>query len=564
MKKRLLSLVLCVAVFACALMSFVGCSGDKNVEASDNVKPMTVTLTMITSEKTNEEGIKAVEEALNVFTENNLKMHVVLQLYTADEYKDAVDAKLKARERDNEYGIKRTSLGQASDVKVVEIVDGKTRTVTSYPEPYPNQIDIFMVDNYNDLLAYQEEGYLSDISEGITGTAGSLMSKYISQSLLSYGVIDDSNYGVPTNGIYGDYEFIIVKKDLFDKYPYSIEDMKGLSDLAPYLCDVAEKEKIIPLYNVSTMNLISLTGKDSAVAAYVPIGGKEADGYPPGNILSNSYVKGYLGAVAQFSSINGDYPVRSDEIDFNANFAAATLVCDASEIEAYKDDYYMIKTRTPVADAEQIYGSMFAVSAFTSDAVRCVGVINLIETNRDFLNTLLYGVENKTYTVNEDTGVVSRKYVGDTIYIMDEFHCGNIFLAMQNDEMDEKTMILSQNDWKYAKIAASEVTYSPYARFQLVWDTPNDHKGESNYTLISDYADQLEELYDEVWFRLKEYKTFVDPLTGEVMDPASFISQLENWLGQQTAVKNMNSSSVGTSSLRRQYLDWYNAIYNAE
>lgn len=549
MKKRLMSLGLCMLMLVSTTSILSSCKDDSTRETEEPVKPMTVTLNMITDERTTENGIDAVQKAINQITENDLNVHVVLQLYTKDEYHDAILNKSQARLDDISAGKKYSSIGSIDDQKVIEIADGKYRTVTAYPEPYANQLDIFVVTGYDMLTEFVDAGIVTDVTDAMSSTEATLIAKYVSSKLLGYGNVNDAQYAVPGNSYYGAYEYLLVKKSLFDKYPYSIKDMTGLASLREYLVDVAENEEgVIPLYNVGSLGLTSVLERDSIVSSFVPDGAVETDTYRPDNILKNASVQAQLATIIACGSVNGDYAKDVDVVDFDANFAAAYITGDAGTPELYKDDYYVIQTRKPVADADEIFSSMFAVSPYTSDVNRCMQLINLLMTNETLLNMLLYGVENTTYVRDEDTGIISRKYSNDTdsIYIMDENLIGNLFLAWQNDEMSEEMLRVSADNWKLAKQASTDATFSPFARFPLVW---NDK--------LEQTAKGLNELYVDLWTKVGEFNGRVDPTTGEQYTPDTYVTgYLSTWVGSSPDVLNA-VNTADKETLAGQYLAWF-------
>ncbi|MGM9637589.1 MAG: hypothetical protein ACI3YK_06360 [Eubacteriales bacterium] len=519
------------------------------MDTGETIKPMTITLSMITDERTTEEGIAAAQDAINLITENSLNIHVVLQLYTEDEYHDAVLNKSLARSQDIDAGKKYSSIGSSEDEQLIEITEGKYRTVTAYPEPYENQIDVFLITGYDMLTEFAERALVAEVSDSLNSTEASLLTKYISSGLMKFGQLYESQYAIPGNSYYGTYEYLLVKKSLFDQYPYSISDMTGLSSLREYLVDVAENEEgVIPLYNVGSLGLTSALERDSVVSSYVPDGAVETDTYRPDNILKNATVQAQIATIIDCGSVNGDYAKDVDEVDFDANFAAAFITGDASTPEQYEDDYYVIETRKPVADANEIFGSMFAVSAYTSDSARCMQLVNMLMTDETLLNTVLYGAENTTYVRDEVTGIISRKYTSDTnaIYIMDENLIGNIFLAWQNDEMSEEVLKVSANNWELAKQASTDATFSPFAHFALVWDEN-----------LEATAKELNELYVDLWTKVAEFNGRVDPTTGEQYTPDAYVSgYLSSWLSGCPEVLHA-VDTTDPATLAGQYLIWF-------
>lgn len=577
MKKHIVSFGLALLMLISALSVLTGCQENRNTQEDSVVKPLTLTLTMVTGRETTPEGIAAAQAAMNKITENDLNIHVVLQLYTEDEYKSAVMAKLKARQADVDAGIKKTSIGQETDKKIIEIVEGQKREVTAFPDPYENQIDIFMIPDremYLELysIANATEGvrvdYLdrSDVDAGITSEdVAPKLVKYISGDLLGY--CTDDIYGgsisfIPRTYYYGEYEYLLVKKELFDKYPYTITDMKSLPDLREYLVDVAENEKgVTPLYNIFDMGLVSVTGKQSVFAKALTTGMKENDqGLTPGAITTSSDIRKILATYVDCGRVNGDYAQHNKEVDFNANFAAAFIKGTADLPAKYEDEYYVIRTGNPVAEKSAMFDYCFALSNYSSDASRCMKLIQELYTNEALLNALLYGEENVTYIKDEESGIVTRKHSGEgnSIYIMDEYQVGNAFLAWQNSEMSEEELEISADGWRLAKRAYSDAIFSPYARFNVVMDSEEDYT-DSSTVLLEDYFDQLAVLYDELWVKLREFEAF-DSTQNDTATADEFITYLDKWLMAQECMKQMTGTLK--RGLTQQYVVWWRSIYS--
>ena len=114
MKKRLLSLALCLAMLLPTLLLFTSCQ-EEEVEATGTIAPMTVVIALMTDEKTNDAGVEAAEKALNRITENNFNTHVELKLFTEAEYYTKVEEALVARRQAIINGDKSTSVGDVKD-----------------------------------------------------------------------------------------------------------------------------------------------------------------------------------------------------------------------------------------------------------------------------------------------------------------------------------------------------------------------------------------------------------------------------------------------------------------
>ena len=569
MKKRLISLFLCITMIASVCVLFTSCGSDGNVSQDSVIKPMTITLAMITNEETTPEGIKVVQDAINKITENSLNTHVVLQLYTEDEYRVEVMKKLTARKAEDEAGVKKSSMGKETDF----VLNKHGRKITVYPEPYENQIDIFMVANYNELWECYSNGMVADLSEAfIAGTGNSvLLNKYVSPDLMKFGKINDTQYAIPSNSLYGEYEYLLINTELFDGLNYDIDEVTDLTSIGQYLVDVANNKatnNAIPLYNINDMGIESLTGKASVVGNYIPEGsvlGAES-AFSPTNILMIEDVRKTLTTINSFASVNGDYPVYTEEVDFTQKFGAAYVKGTSDIPEKYEDEYYVVRHKGPVAETSEVYASMFAVSEFSSDAMRCMQIITLINTDRAFRNLLLYGVENETYTVDERTGYINRIKTPiegtNVVYSMDMYKTGNLFLVTPNTDMTETEMMYAANDWALAKDCAREAHYSPNIGFALQYDTKTGYNSNAYGGMtVAEAVTQLELLYDELWVKLREYGTAVNTSTGEDADFEAFLTTIERWLGSNEYVTfGVSNKNSDVYTLNKQYRTWYDRV----
>ena len=88
-----------------------------------------------------------------------------------------------------------------------------------YPELRKNQVDIVYLsgfDRYNDFI---DSEWIQPLDEEINGASRKL-TDYISSTLLSGVQIDGSTYAIPNNVSIGEYTYMMIDKELFDKYYY--------------------------------------------------------------------------------------------------------------------------------------------------------------------------------------------------------------------------------------------------------------------------------------------------------------------------------------------------------
>lgn len=534
MKKRLLSLVLCLAMLLPTLVLLTSC-GEDEPDTTGSIKPMTIVIAMMTDENTTEAGIAAAQKALNRISESNLNTHIELKLYTEEEYYTELEKALLARYWAVENGDKSTSIGKVEDVTFDE---EKNREVTAYPEVYENQIDIFYVNSKSKLESlryYLAEGVTQEdfdadplnvdtyqlvatLEEGALNESAPLLTKYLSSGLLNAGKVYIQGEGelcaIPSNSIYNEAEYMLIDKKFFDESVYNIDEVTNLSSLENYLTDFVEKHSDVqPIYNLGNMGFVSLTGKNSIISQYVVAGATpDSVGLEPKTMLGAAAFRSTLVSMQKYlSRSNAESPVAGSVIPEdrlnNNSFAVGFVAADPDEIKAYEENYYVIESNKAVITEDQACNNMFAISNFTSDSNRCLEVINMIQTNREFHNALTYGDENVTYTVNQTTGLIEREKNGDTVYLMDIHQTGNLFITERNSEMTELELQYSANDWALAKAASRHAFFSPYIGFTLqLFDGDNDTnlQNPKNYPTQAE-VDYLEVLYYELLEAVFDY-----------------------------------------------------------
>lgn len=594
MKKRLISLVLMLAMAVSTVSLFTGCGNSGNIQSESTIKPMTITIAMITEEETTPEGIQAVQDALNRITENDLNTHIVLQLYTAEEYDAAIAEKIRGR---LEYRANNSKDLVSSTDKEDKKLNEYGREITVYPEPYENQIDIFLLNGINNFNAYTQYKKLDATDEQFaenpaaysekilasletytaTDAAGELIPKYISADLLNSCTVDGALLAIPSNGFYGNSEYLVVNKEMFNAYAAANdieidEDGANIGEiitdvvsLEGFLTDVATNNPdVTPLYNYGSLGLVSVTGKNSSIAAWVPDGADPAAmGWEPKALTDIDEFRAAVTSITNFASINGTYPEIGTDLPAagEGNYAAGFVSTDSLGIAEYAEDYYTIMVRKSMVTTEQVYDNAFAVFQYTTDVARCMEIINLIQTDRDFQNILRYGLENTTYTVDEDTGIVNIKRDGTDgkVYCMDQDLCGNLFISKPNNEMSEPELIASANEWKSAKEASRNLFYSPYMGFELSVGDNATLKQPSEETIES-----LEKVYNALFDEIENYPN----VASEYTDFDNYYdAYLKTWIQAAEGYVTLNQSSQSDNTyinILRQYKNWYTARYGVE
>ena len=94
---------------------------------------------------------------------------------------------------------------------------------------------------------------------------------------------------------------------------------------------------------------------------------------------------------------------------------------------------------------------MFAIGRSTKSVERCLDILLLINTNKEFRNILQYGVEGVHYTQYRDVVTPITGEKEETKYFMDMKYTGNMFILNPSSDMDAEMRKMAENDWQLAK-----------------------------------------------------------------------------------------------------------------
>ncbi len=350
-----------------------------------------------------------------------------------------------------------------------------------YPELRTNQVDIIYLSGFERYNEFINNEWIQPLDEEVTGASRKL-TDYISGTLLSGVQIDGSIYAIPNNVSIGEYTYMMIDKELFDKYYYTIEDVEDVLDTKYFLADVVKFEPdVLPLNSTyeECMNMLvwywSMTyeeqemeeggdnigdiGQDSEEEDKEPVKlfnyyyDKEGDAFSIFGTVYGGAANRNRGSIRlQFSNLF----TRTEYLDilrelmnfkFEGYFGEAaegqTVAVDFVKGDStFKKDmekngyctyngktYYAIIAEYPEATENELYGNMFAVSAYSHFAVgRSMDIITYLNTNSTIRNLLQYGIEGKNYELSEpNTGSVMTMLNDD--YQMTLEKTGNVFMA---------------------------------------------------------------------------------------------------------------------------------------
>lgn len=510
MKKRFLALVL---TLCCVLLpALTSCADDEDYVAKAKVEPVTLTLYGIKGEGTTDEAVKAVQDALNVYSEGTLIARVLLRLYTEDEYYEKLDEAF-AKAEANKNANSGTAVASIEESKKNDD-DQKNIYEVKFPEENGTQVDIFMVQGLEKYREYRSRGLSAEIV--LKDTKSDLITEYVSERFIALTGIGEPTtggnvavnanrhyYGIPSNYIYSDYTYLLVNKEIANRYSYSASDVATLSGLNNFLNDAnRDYSDYVTLYNAPVF--------DTFTVGNTLIGGvvnDEVNAYTsvtPSSLFADSeyvnYTK-YLNLFANNGYIEeGDYYKLPDD----KKVAAAFIKGNSTLPKEYSDDYIVVPYAKPYIED---VGTVFCVSRYSSRNARCVEVISALMTSPEYRNIFQYGVENEHYRVDSYTKeyeIISKDYN------MDYDVTGNLFILKTHEGMSSELRSLFGDGkdplkaWDAAKVQLRDTLVSPYIKFVPKFDENTGYDisaikalSESLYTELMSYNSSMGITFEE-------------------------------------------------------------------
>ena len=456
-----------------------------------------------------------------------------------------------------------------------------------YPELRKNQVDIIYLSGFDRYNEFINNEWIQPLDEEINGASRKL-TDYISATLLSGVQIDGSTYAIPNNVSIGEYTYMMIDKELFDKYYYTIEDVEDVLDTKYFLADVAKFEpEVLPLNSTyeECMNMLvwywSMTyeeqevdeeagedigdiGSDSEEEDKEPVKlfdyyyDKEGDTFSMFGTVYGGAANRNRGSIRlQFSNLF----TKTEYLDilrelmnfkFEGYFGEAaegqrTAVDFVKGDSTFKKDmekngyctyngktYYAIIAEYPEATENELYGNMFAVSAYSHFAVgRSMDVITYLNTNSTIRNLLQYGIENQNYEFDEDLpgNVMVEKH--GNLYKMELNKTGNVFMAHPGYGM-------RADAWEGAREQNNESLIDPLLGFDFNTILDGDENGidcDGVYGVTAEYQAKA----DYVPKGLIEKMTIKSADIQARLDACANINELEDLI---TALKEELKESV--------------------
>ena len=424
--KRLLSLML-VFVMLAAMAVLSGCTSEEDVEGNEETSKEVVALNMyiITDDETDPVEANKVQMMINRELLPVEKTLLKINYIKESEYWDIVEKKLEdTRENDSGNVFVKGLKGKTFNQIVDFIFDDKTTDFELDGE----QIDIFIVNDYDKYVDLAKEGYMSAFSLGS-------LDQMIYPTFITSATVNGILYGVPTNTMLeeGEFTYFVVNKTLLDKYGFKPKDAMVVSSkpFKDFLKAVKDGEPgVWPMSSG-----VNLQGAEIYEDAFITVGSLSTVGSNCNAAYKESMYTEHLLAIDEFKK-SGYIPAEGTNLD-GANFAIkvekSTEFITADEERQWTDEngneYIRLLYDIPRASAKDLFKSAMCVSSTSPNTERAMEIVTLFQSDAELANLLQYGIEGEHYTYDAAKGFTS-KGVG---YSMNNLYTGNTFIKYNED-----------------------------------------------------------------------------------------------------------------------------------
>ena len=571
MKRRLISIALCIAMLCTATMTAsCGNEDDMSDVGEDKVaSAMTLTIWGVKEKGTTDEAIAEVEAAMSRITEAQFNTAVKLMLYTEAEYDKMLEKKMdeiqerldaeaaeaeakKAAEKEARKNggadtttAEETSAEDSTELADETVLDEYGLPTTLYPEVEDNQLDIFLMTDYKMFQKYSEKGVLSALDEQLSSSS-KLLKSYINPSLLAAGKVGKTTYAIINNQMVGEYTFMLLNKNMMDKYYYDPDDFTSLNDAKEFIEVVGANESVTPYAGIREpigINYFTADGSKSVVGNMVSPSAVAGEGGGPSSLFSSRMWTTYIKLMKEIESNNwlgSETPKATD------NFAVGIVQGEWADVEGFEDNYYVKVLQNPQGTTENMYNGMFAVSTYTKNVARSMEILTYLNTRSDLRNLFGYGVEGVHYELDKE-GVV-KKLSND--YNMKLEYTGNTFIAYPPEGT-------SADVWEVAKLHNLDLVMSPWFGFSYD-EAQIDQTVRAGVKSFSDsFYRELESVsYDEL-------EDFLDEKSSEASSNTSiqaFIAT-EVEADESETKTDKDEDAVEILPMGKIFADWFSKNY---
>ena len=457
MNKKLICLLLSVLMLMSVVLTSCRRTNEDDAALDDisseaSASAVTLAMYLMSESAVSAEQEAAIEKAVNDITKNKFKAKVDITYLTPDTYYTVLEENLKKQ-------------AENADLYFTdeEDVDGEPETekneygieTLKYPALKPNQVDIFYFSGYDKYISYYNEDYLNSLGSEVDGDAKALNS-YLTPALLSYmRSVNGGLYAIPTNRPLGEYTYLLLNKEVLKTMYYDTENSaftsltcENVQDILSYVVASGMTDDYVPLHSYTgELDVLNYqywgVGENGLLSnKFSVLGGAidptwvfgAANSYSPvNNIFDDPAFMSQLSVLNSYKQ-NGYYDPAA--VAEGKPFAVGYVKGGAELIEEYGDMYELVPVAMPTLYTQDLYEHMFGVSAYSIELGRSMDIITYLNTNEEFRNLILYGIEGENYEIIESSVCDANgdpykqvKMLPNNTYHMDINKTGNTQLA---------------------------------------------------------------------------------------------------------------------------------------
>lgn len=420
--KKLICVVLCLLTLVVGLVS---CGGGGTGDPTEVDRPnVTLKMAIIVDDKTTDEGIKAMQDAFNAECEVVLNTRIEFVCLRAADYEASLDKimeDLEDAESRAEAGEEDAKAESSGGSDVTNTADGE------FPATTATQFDIVLLTGKEMYNKYIENKWVVGLNSYLTGTYKVLNTKILDRVKLKL-TVEDEIYGIPALRGMGEYTYVSLNKKALEYYNINESSINNLADAY---------KLILAMQGAGAENGLAKWQTEYADTTFSPILNKEQDFlYPTVKYLSQDGRPSLVGTMYAKDSLFASQSIGTQtltsinlldnatysrflEMQFNAKlngyygtgneeeYLIGIMKGDYS-LRFSDPDYYYCVVENPALDEKDVFQSVLCVSSFSSQAKRSVEIIQELmtdSTRAGLLNTLLYGIPQENYTLED--GVVN-------------------------------------------------------------------------------------------------------------------------------------------------------------
>lgn len=292
--------------------------------------------------------------------------------------------------------------------------DKKMSVITASEEYY----DIAFASNYRNNA---QKGVYKDLT-----TLAPQFSKETFENLNPYYIkgntVNGKLFSLPVNAnVYGQTRMAF-EEELVNKYQLDLSEIKGIQDLEPLLSVIKEKEPgIVPINfgphtRVGQMDYIYNDqlplGIDTSVDSLKIINPYKESKQMVKDLVTmhRYYQKGFLDKDAAI--LENDIPVTEKGWFVRFPTQGPFDHGDMALSKTAGREIVSVPLSKPIIDNRQIFVSNFVISNHSNYPEKALEVLNLINTDRELLTTMVYGLENEGW----------KKTAEDRIKVLHDYH----------------------------------------------------------------------------------------------------------------------------------------------